>query len=191
MEIKYEKTPNPNALKFIVPKDITSETVSFEDPLKSGRSPLAQKLFGFPWAQAVMLGPNFVTVTKQEWVDWDVIADPLSDLLAEHIEKGEEVLLEASSQEEDAADTTPASNQVLPEDSETVKRIKTFLNKEVRPAVAMDGGDIEFADYEEGRVFVRLKGACSGCPSSMMTLKDGIEARMKDIIPEVTEVVSV
>lgn len=187
--ITYESTPNPQAMKFNLDRFVADETVYFDDPNKTVRSPLAQKLFGFPWAQAIMIGPNYVTVTKQGWVEWDILADPLSDLIFEHLESDEAVLLKPSENQVDAV--VGGAHQLLADDSETVKTIKTILDQEIRPAVAQDGGDILFDRYEAGRLYLRLQGACSGCPSSMMTLKEGVEVRMKEMIPELIEVISV
>jgi len=176
----YEATPNPQSMKFVVTGQIAQESVNFTTAAACARSPLARKVFGFPWAAGVFIGPNFITVTKQEWVDWDVLAEPLAGLIKEHLERGEAVLI-------DAVDAAEEDNS---NDSETVRHIKQILRDEIRPAVAMDGGDIVFQKYEDGRVFLHMQGACSGCPSSAMTLKDGIETRLKAAIPEIVEVVS-
>lgn len=179
-DIHFEPTPNPKSMKFISSQPISKETLNIEDPLKAGRSPLAQKLFGFPWTQSVFIGKNFITVTKQDWVDWDTIAPPLCDLIKEHIETGQEVLNpEASTPESDSADDSP-----------DVIQIKQIIDSEIRPAVAMDGGDIVFHKYEDNIVYLFMQGACSGCPSSTMTLKMGIEQRLKEVVPEIKEVVS-
>jgi Fe-S cluster biogenesis protein NfuA len=180
ISVYYEATPNPQSMKFVVTAMIASESMNFVSSEATGRSPLARKIFGFPWAAGVFIGPNFVTVTKQDWVDWDILAEPLSGLIKEHLERGETVLTEAAPVEEDDAN-----------DSEIVRHIKQILREEIRPAVAMDGGDIVFQKYEEGRVYLHMQGACSGCPSSAMTLKDGIETRLKAAIPDVVEVVQV
>jgi Fe-S cluster biogenesis protein NfuA len=186
VQVYYEATPNPQAMKFVLTEQIANESAFFDDPQKAQRSPLATKLFGFPWASAIMVGPNFVTVTKQDWVDWSIIADPLSSLIAEHIDRKEGVLLNAA---DATADVTERG--VLSDDSPIVKQIKRILNAEIRPAVAMDGGDIEFAKYEDGVLSIYMKGACSGCPSSTLTLKQGIETRMREAIPEIKEVISI
>ncbi len=179
MTVTYEATPNPSSMKFITGKIIADESIYFEDPQKTTRSPLAKKLFGFAWVQAVMVGPNFVTVTKQNWVEWPQLADPLSDLIAEHLERDEAVLLPAES-------LAPTSN-----DTPVVSLIKQILDEEIRPAVAMDGGDIVFDRYEDNRLYLHMVGACSGCPSSTITLKEGIETRLKQAIPEIIEVISI
>lgn len=188
-QVFYEATPNPQAMKFIVTKKIADETVSFDDPQKAIRSPLASKIFGFPWASAVMIGPTFVTITKQDWVEWSILADPLSSLIEEHLERNEDVLLSADSNSPATRDV--ANEGVNEDDSEVVKKIKRILNTEVRPAVAMDGGDIAFDRYVDNVVYVHMRGSCAGCPSSTMTLKQGIEVRLKEAIPEIAEVVSI
>lgn len=185
-QVYYEATPNPNSMKFFTGENFASETVFFDDPQKSHRSPLALKLFGFPWASAIMIGPNFVTVTKQDWVEWSVLADPLCQLIEEHLDSDEAVLLEA------ADDVQSSGGDGINEnDPEVVKKIKTILNQEIRPAVAMDGGDILFDRYEDQTLYIHMQGACSGCPSSMITLKQGIEGRLKEAIPEIKEVISI
>lgn len=178
MQVIYEATPNPQSMKFTIPQEIATESIFIEEVAQAGRSPLAQKLFGFPWMKAVMIGSHFVTVTKHEWVDWSVIAEPLSDLLAEHFENGEAAVLPADSMETEE------------EDSEVVSLIKTILNDEIRPAVAMDGGDIVYDRYENEILYLHMRGACAGCPSATITLKEGIEARLKERIPELKEVIS-
>lgn len=178
LQVIYEATPNPQSMKYIIGQVIADESIFIPDLAAARRSPLAQKLFGFPWMQAILIGPHFVTITKQDWVDWTVIADPLADLLAEHFEAGELALL------------PPDSMEVAGDDSETVQEIKRILNDEIRPAVAMDGGDIVFRKYENEVLYVELQGACAGCPSSTATLKDGIEVRLKERIPNLREVVS-
>lgn len=185
-QVFYEATPNPQSLKFVVTANISSESVNFTSAAETARSPLAKKIFGFPWAAGVFIGINFVTVTKQDWVDWDVLAEPLSGLIKEHLERGEGVLFAA-----DAAGVGAGSNEAHADDSPVVRQIKTILREEIRPAVAMDGGDIVFERFVDGRVYLQMHGACAGCPSSTMTLKEGIESRLKQSIPDVVEVVAV
>lgn len=181
-QVFYEATPNPQSMKFIVTAPIASESVHFTSTEQTARSPLAKKLFGFPWAAGVFIGPNFVTVTKQDWVEWDVLAEPLSDLLKEHLSSGEGVLLPS---------TDAPADDISADDSPIVQKIKQILRDEIRPAVAMDGGDIRFDRFVDGRVYLKMHGACSGCPSSAYTLKEGIETRLKESIPEVIEVIAV
>lgn len=184
IEVFYEATPNPNSLKFVITTQIADESLQFNSQQECSRSPLAYKIFGFPWAAGVFVGPNFVTITKQEWVEWEILADPLADLIKEHLVSGQAVLLPPVTGAQQI-------DEDHPDDSPIVKQIRKVLREEIRPAVAMDGGDIVFQKFENGRVFVSLHGACSGCPSSTFTLKEGIETRLKALIPEVTEVVAV
>lgn len=186
-QVFYEATPNPQSLKFMVTAVIAEESVNFTSVAETARSPLAKKIFSFPWAAGVFVGPNFVTVTKQDWVEWEILADPLAELIKEHLTSGESVLLAKTN----AGDAGASAGEDDENDSPVVRQIKTILRNEIRPAVAMDGGDIVFEKYEEGRVYLQMQGACSGCPSSSMTLKEGIETRLKQAIPEVTEVVAV
>lgn len=184
----YEATPNPQTLKFVVTQMITDQSANFTTAGDAMRSPLAHKIFGFPWAAGVYIGPNFVTITKQEWVDWEILADPLSELIKEHLVRGEPVMLEMS---EGGVGSAAADDDINEDDSPVVKHIKQILRDEVRPAVAMDGGDIRFNRYADGNLYLEMHGSCAGCPSSTYTLKEGIETRMKELIPEIKEVFSV
>lgn len=180
MKVTFESTPNPATMKFNFGQKIASESCDFPNVESTDRSPLAAKIFGFPWTAGVYLGEDFVTVTKQDWVDWDILATPLAGLLGEHVESGQPVMIELTVSADESAN-----------DSEVVKQIKRIIQNEIRPAVAMDGGDILFSKYENDILYVRMQGSCSGCPSSQATLKDGIEVRMKEMIPGLKEVVAV
>jgi len=178
MSIRFELTPNPQTMRFSATKALSSETADFKKATEAFRSPLAKKIFGFPWCEGVYIGHDFVTVTKQDWVDWEVLAEPLAGLIAEHLESGE-VVLHPLQETEAKTDDSPA-----------VQLIKKILNEEIRPAVALDGGDIVFHKYENQVVYLYMQGSCSGCPSSTITLKEGIETRLKNALPEIREVVS-
>ena len=180
MKVTFEPTPNPSTMKFNFDQKISDQTCDFPNVESSDRSPLAAKIFGFPWTAAVYLGRDFVTVTKQDWVDWDILATPLAGLLGEHIESGLPVMINL--------EATLDENQ---NDSDVVKQIKRILQNEIKPVVALDGGDIVFSKYEDNVLYLRMQGSCAGCPSSQATLKDGIEVRMKELIPEIKEVVAV
>lgn len=180
--ISFAPTPNPATMKFQVDAQILDKGVEFPNSQEAQRSPLASKLFGFPWTSAVYIGPDFVTVTKQDWVDWDVLAEPLAGIIRDHLDSGEAVYHDME------LTSTPDED---PNDSDIVKQIKRILNAEIRPVVAMDGGDIGFAGYNDGVLAIHMKGACAGCPSSTATLKEGIEVRFKELLPEIKEVISV
>ena len=185
-QVSYGETPNPQSLKFLVDSPICSEILEITDKTQAARSPLAAKILGFPWAKSVFLGENFVTVTKEEWVDWGILREPLADLIREHLESGGKALLPKA--EEKKAEGNGASPK---EDGPVVKKIKAILETDIQPAVAMDGGYIGFVSYEDGKVYLSLQGSCSGCPSSVYTLKDGIETRLKQDLPEIQEVIPV
>ncbi len=186
VQVFYQATPNPDSMKFIVDRNIASENLTFTSQESAGRSPLAVKILGFPWAAGVFIGVNFVTVTKQNWVEWEILADPLSDLIREHIQSGQPVV-----GAEGGSSSSVSGDEDKPGDSPIVLKIKKILRDDIKPAVAMDGGDITFDRFEDGKVYLQMHGSCSGCPSSTMTLKEGIETRLKDAIPEVTEVIAV
>ncbi len=180
VNVTFEVTPNPATMKFIFSNQISDQTADFPNNESTERSPLAAKIFGFPWVSAVFLGENFVTITKQDWVEWSVLAKPLSGLLAEHVTSGQPILL-----------NLVAANNESENDSPIVKQIKRLLESEIKPVVALDGGDIAFVNYENNILSLKMMGSCSGCPSSQATLKDGIEVRMKQAIPEILEVIAV
>ena len=177
-KVSYEQTPNPQSLKFVVSEKICDEIVEITDRTQAKRSPLALKILGFPWAKSVFLGEDFVTVTKEDWLEWNMICDPLLELIQDHLNNGEKALLPKQLNQ----------GQENQEDSEDVKKIKEVLETDIQPAVAMDGGYIEFVSYENGIVYLSLQGACAGCPSSTLTLKQGIEHRLKQFVPSVKEV---
>ncbi len=177
VQITFEKTPNPATIKFIASKKLTDKQIEATDASSAQSSPLALKIFGFPWTSSVFVADNFITVTKQDWVEWDFLAQPLAQLIANHINAGEPVIV----------DFVTANSENV-NDSEIVKQIKAALDREIRPVVAMDGGDIVFNKFENQILWIHMRGACSGCPSSTATLKQGIEVRMKELFPEINEV---
>jgi Fe-S cluster biogenesis protein NfuA len=167
-------------LKFNFGQKICDQSFDFPNVEASERSPLAAKIFGFPWTSSVFLGEDFVTITKQDWVEWEILAQPLAGLLAEHVESGLPVLVELQASLDEAEN-----------DTEIVKQIKRLLQTEIKPVVAMDGGDIVFAKYEDQILYLKMLGSCAGCPSSQATLKEGVEVRMKQAFPEIKEVVAI
>lgn len=180
--VSLEFTPNPNTLKYSVNRQLVDQgTVNMprrEDAVT--KSPLAARLFEVPGISGVMIGRDFVTVTKTEEGDWDVVHKSASNIIERHLTDGQPVV------------NAEALNQKAHQggDTEIEKRIREILDTEVRPAVAMDGGDITFDKYQDGIVYLYMQGSCSGCPSSTMTLKMGIETRLKQAIPEIIEVVA-
>lgn len=187
ISIYTEMTPNPETMKFVANKLLyPGKSVDFPDAESAKPSPLATELFTFPFIRAVFIASNFVTLSKTPDTDWQDVIPSIRQFLKDYLEEGKPVI-----NEEDLASQKPAgSNEVSADDDDIVKRIKELLDNYVRPAVEMDGGAIQFKSYNEGVVNLMLQGSCSGCPSSMITLKSGIEGMMKRMIPEVTEVVA-
>ncbi|MFL5739838.1 MAG: NifU family protein [Flavisolibacter sp.] len=187
ISIYTEMTPNPETMKFVANKLLyPGKSIDFPDMETARPSPLATELFGFPFIRAVFIASNFVTLTKTPDTDWNDVIPSVREFLKEYLEEGKVVINE----EEVATLKTESTNDVHADDSDVVKRIKELLDNYVRPAVEMDGGAIRFKSYDEGVVNLMLQGSCSGCPSSMITLKAGIEGMMKRMIPEVKEVVA-
>jgi len=183
--VSLEFTPNPNTLKYSVNRELVRRgTANFVRPADAdGKSTLAVKLFQIPGICGVMLGRDFVTVTKTEEGDWDSVHRETSRAIEEHLTQGH-LAIEESFFEKSGSGHKGG-------DSDLEKRIRDILDAEIRPAVAMDGGDITFDRFEDGIVYLEMQGSCAGCPSSTATLKMGIETRLKEAIPEVIEVVSV
>jgi Fe-S cluster biogenesis protein NfuA len=183
MFIQTEATPNPTTLKFLPGRAVLGEedAIEFRDPAESEGSPLAARLFEIDGVTSVFLGSDFISVTKSEG-EWQHLKPAILGAIMEHYLSGE-ATTHGDPQQYDGVNESYA-----PEDEETVKTIKELLDTRVRPAVAQDGGDITFQGYRDGVVFLHMRGACSGCPSSTATLRHGIENLLRHFIPEVQEV---
>ena len=180
MFIQTEDTPNPETLKFIPGNTILkSGSVDFTSKETSSDSPLASRLFEIDGVSRVFLARDFISITKVSHLDWNSLKPAILTGIMEHFSTGLPSINEIENTE------VKHNNN---EDSETIKQIKDLLETRVRPAVAMDGGDITFCSFESGIVTLQMKGACAGCPSSTATLKMGIENMLRHYIPEVTEV---
>ena len=188
VSIYTEMTPNPETMKFVANKLLyPGKSIDIADENLAFASPPAKELFSFPFIKSVFIASNFVTLTKNtEQDDWQDVIPTIKTFLKEYLENGGIVVNE----EEVAKMKQEASNTVNADDNDVVKRIKELLENYVKPAVEMDGGAIQFKSYNDGIVNLMLQGSCSGCPSSMVTLKAGIEGMMKRMIPEVKEVVA-
>jgi Fe-S cluster biogenesis protein NfuA len=188
MFIQTEATPNPATLKFLPGRTVLEGgTMEFTSRDSAARSPLAAKLFDIPGVTGVFYGSDFVTVTKDE-SDWQHLKPAILGAIMEHYMSGGPLMADGSI---DGEDTDSADEFFNEADAETVGIIKDILETRVRPAVASDGGDITFRGFKDGIVFLDMKGACSGCPSSTATLKHGIQNLLKHFVPEVTEVEAV
>jgi Fe-S cluster biogenesis protein NfuA len=183
VNIQLEWTPNPSTLKYVVDRTLLPRgAINFTSKEKAAeRSPLAKKLMDIPGVSAVMLGINFATITKGEAGEWDEVNDQVMATIDSHLSANEPVI----TGELEAPPTAGAGGGAIEQ------RIREILDSEIRPAVAQDGGDITLDRYEDGLVYLHMQGSCAGCPSSTMTLKMGIEGRLRELIPEVREVVSV
>ena len=182
MFIQTEATPNPATLKFLPGRDVlVGEPRDFRDATSAIASPLAAELFAVPGVTGVFLGSDFISVTKNE-TEWNHIKPSILGVIMEHFLSGKPVLVDASAAVETDEEFFEES------DAETVEVIKELLATRVRPAVAMDGGDITFKGFKSGTVYLHMQGACSGCPSSTATLKSGIENLLRHFVPGVETV---
>ena len=180
VNLYLEANPNPNSLKFVANYMLVPEGQSYDypDAESAQQSPLAQELFTFDYVHRVFIMSNFVTVTKDPQREWVEIQDEIRVFITEHLQAEKPVVNEPETQEE----------EVPQAEGEVEIRIKEILDEYIKPAVEMDGGAIQFHSFENGVVKVLLQGACSGCPSSTITLKSGIENLLKRMVPEVQEV---
>lgn len=185
VNIQLEWTPNPSTLKYVVDTSLLPRgAMNFQSKdAAEEKSPLARKLFDIKGVTAVMLGTNFVTVTKGDEGEWDELNDGVMTALDQHLTAGAEVVKANVLQDWLTA--------AAPSGGELEARIREILDVEIRPAVAMDGGDITLDRVENGTVYVYMQGSCSGCPSSTATLRMGIETRLREAFPELVEVVAV
>jgi Fe-S cluster biogenesis protein NfuA len=183
VEVYTEATPNPNTLKFITDQMLIADgNVDFPTASSAESCPMALDLFRFDFVKRVFIAANFVTVTKSEKMDWQEVSGMIKSLIKGYVEEGNPLLKEMPTH---ISNTTPVEGE-----SEIVTKIKVVLDEYIRPAVEQDGGAIIFESFVDGVVKVQLQGSCSGCPSSTVTLKSGIENLLKRMVPEVTEVVA-
>jgi Fe-S cluster biogenesis protein NfuA len=184
MFIQTEATPNPSTLKFLPGRTVLpSGTLEMRDPESAAKSPLARALFAIPGVSTVFFGSDFVSVSKGE-AEWQHLRPAILGAIMEHYVSGTPLLDDS---------TAPAGDEdgeefFSPDDAETVATIKELLETRIRPAVAGDGGDITFRGFKDGIVYLAMKGACSGCPSSTATLKSGIQNLLKHFLPDVQSV---
>ena len=176
VNLYLEANPNPNSLKFVANLMLLPEGASYDfpDAESAQNSPLAQELFSFDFVERVFFMSNFVTVTKKEGIDWIEVQDQLKITIKGYLEQNKPIVLKEAYE-------VPATGG---SETDTEKKIKAILDEYIRPAVESDGGAIQFHSYDEGVVKVLLQGACSGCPSSTVTLKAGIENLLKRMMPD-------
>lgn len=180
IHIYLESNPNPNSLKFVLNEMLVPDGMSFDfpDQASAAEAPLAKELFDYPFVDRVFYMSNFITVTKKDNVEWLEIQDKVKNHIRQFLEAGKLILDVKRPAGDDGAN-----------DSESVKKIKNILDEYIRPAVEQDGGAITFHSFKDGIVTVALQGSCSGCPSSTVTLKAGIENLFKRMMPEEVQAV--
>lgn len=181
LDVYSEATPNPETMKFVFNRMIfPDQTADFPTVESTTYSPLAKNLFEFSFVQGVFIMNNFVTITRVPGVEWEEIIPIMKEFLKSYVAAGEPIVLDAP-------------KEIIKDygnDNLTVAQIKEILDMYIKPAVEVDGGQISFRDFENGIVTVELRGSCSGCPSSTVTLKRGIEGMLTRMVPEVKEVVA-
>jgi len=184
MFIQTEETPNPATLKFLPSRDVMGQgTLEIADKRAAASSPLGEALFEIEGVKGVFLGRDFITVTKASDKGWPALKPPILAAIMDHFTNNRPVVLDPAAHAKIEAENAPSEDE-----GEVAKQIREILDVKVRPAVAQDGGDITFQSYEDGIVYLNLKGSCAGCPSSTATLKAGIENMLKHYIPEIKEV---
>jgi Fe-S cluster biogenesis protein NfuA len=194
--IYAESTPNPASMKFVANRFLVENgaTAQYLTKEETQGSPLAAELFNFPFIKAVFLAANFVTITKTESVYWEDVTLELRDFLRIYISEGNAIINELPKTEMPIDNTFTQKKEVFTEHTAPVSEIEVkiveILEQYIRPAVEGDGGSITFTSFIDGVVTVQMRGACSGCPSSTITLKAGIEGLLKRMIPEVKEVIA-
>ena len=180
--IQTEHTPNPNTLKFLPGKEVSNAgPVEFLKNEKNIKVPLADKILSLQGTTMVFFGKDFITVKKESNLEWDDLKHEIISEINDHYLLGNKAVIEKSFEKKDI-------NLQKDESNEIINKIKEVLDSKIRPAVARDGGDIIFKSFEDGVVKVQLKGSCSGCPSSVMTLKQGVQNLLCHYIPEVKRV---
>lgn len=185
-----EQTPNPESLKYVTNRMLYKGTADFKDKASAEDwSPLALALFDLPYVKGVYINNNYVTITKEINYEWDDIMLRLKDFIKKYVESDQVIVKDGYAEAMEKITADAHSEQYQGDEAELVKKIKDLIDTYVKPAVEMDGGNIEFKRYEAGVVYVIMQGSCSGCPSSTVTLKAGIEGMMQRMIPEVKEVV--
>lgn len=190
MLIQTETTPNPAALKFLPGETVmTHGTRDFASPEEAEASPLAEAIFSTGEVEGVFFGRDFISVTAAPGVDWRHLKPMVLEVLLDHLASGAPLFRPGSAAEIEVAPDPEIESD--PADAEIVAQIRELIDTRVRPAVARDGGDIVYRGFREGTVYLAMHGACSGCPSSTMTLKQGIESLLKHYVPEVETVEAV
>ncbi len=185
-----EETPNPEALKYVTNRLLYRGIADFrEKELAAEWSPMAHSLMELPYVKSVYFNNNYVTVSKEFNYEWADVMLKLKEFIKDYVEKGGVIVSDGFAEYMEKVSAANDAQQFVGEDGDIARKVKELIDMYVKPAVESDGGNIEFKSYEKGKVHVIMQGSCSGCPSSTVTLKSGIEGMLKRMVPEVTEVV--
>lgn len=195
--IYAEETPNPSSIKFVANKLllVSGASAEYQNPTETKDAPIAYQLFQFPFVKRVFIQSNYITITKHDHLDWEEIRDELRMFITNYLNKGEAIITKLPQQtvakDSSFSDKVTINTQHAAPGNDIENKIIEVLEQYIRPAVEQDGGLITFKELKNGIVTVQMRGSCSGCPSSTMTLKAGIEALLKRLLPnDVTEVIS-
>ena len=185
-----ESTPNPNTMKFVTSLKLSSTEVEFNTPEEADEAPLAARIFSFPFVTDVFISNNFITVTKANSVEWIEVTNELREYIKNYLQAGYEVFKVQPTILEEQSNTANVAAHTAPT-NDVEKKIIDLMEEYIKPAVESDGGAIFFDSYQNGVLKVELRGACSGCPSSTATLKNGIQSLFNRMMPEIKEVVAI
>jgi Fe-S cluster biogenesis protein NfuA len=193
--IYAEVTPNPATMKFVANHNLANngQVYEYASEASAKSSPLAERLFSFPFTRGVFIAQNFITITKMDGIEWDEVMLELREYISNYLNSGNDIFLaevEVENESQEAAAESAGVTNHAKADTPIEEQIVEILDDYVRPAVEGDGGAIHFKSFEDGKLNVVLKGSCSGCPSSSVTLKAGIQALFDRMLPEVKEVVA-
>jgi Fe-S cluster biogenesis protein NfuA len=195
MNVEIVDVGNPEFRKFVFDQPISNTVVDYPSSIQAQRSPLANKIFGFPWTEQVTVGMDHVLVKKQDWVDWEMLAEPLAGLIKEHFDmlKSEGVEQFEENPPLPKADSARSSAQLSEELAKNPysAQVQKVLDNDINPMVASHGGKVTLVDLTEDTVYVRLEGGCQGCSSSQATLKQGVEMAIKRALPAIHNVIDV
>ena len=182
MKIEVIKTANEQERKFVLNQKISQREKNYTEAKQALSSPIANKIFGFPWTDSITVGTDFVSITKQDWVDWDVLEEPLKGLIEEHFSA------QAGSLEENPEMENSSAPQL---DSDDAQKIQKLIENEINPSLAGHGGYVVLHSVENNTVYLEMGGGCQGCAMSYMTLKEGIENAIRSVVPSIQQVVDV
>lgn len=192
MKVEIIDIGQPELRKFSFDQTISKIEVEYPSSVAAERSPLANKIFGFPWTEQVTVGTDFVVVKKQDWVDWEMLAEPLAGLIKEHFDMLDDVDLEENPPLP-TIDLTKSAEELSANLSQNpfAAQVQSVLDKDINPMVASHGGKVSLVDLTQDTVYVRLEGGCQGCSSSQATLKQGVEIAIKRALPTIQNVIDV